>query len=77
MWQDVNHTVLAVGYGVENSIPYWLIKNSWGAEWGDNGYFKMEMGKNLSGKSQPHWISDVKNLLVWEDHPDYEEKLVN
>ncbi|XP_075473807.1 vanillin synthase [Primulina tabacum] len=46
---DVNHAVLAVGYGVEDGIPYWLIKNSWGADWGDNGYFKMEMGKNMCG----------------------------
>ncbi|CAH8362398.1 unnamed protein product [Eruca vesicaria subsp. sativa] len=46
---DVNHAVLAVGYGIENSIPYWLIKNSWGAGWGDKGYFKMEMGKNMCG----------------------------
>ncbi|KAL4323948.1 hypothetical protein GQ457_11G017170 [Hibiscus cannabinus] len=47
--QDVNHAVLAVGYGVENGVPYWLIKNSWGAKWGE----KMEMGKNMCGKSQP------------------------
>ncbi|CAH9145546.1 unnamed protein product [Cuscuta epithymum] len=46
---DVNHAVLAVGYGVENGIPYWLIKNSWGEKWGDHGYFKMEMGKNMCG----------------------------
>ncbi|XP_047952025.1 cysteine proteinase 3-like [Salvia hispanica] len=46
---DVNHAVLAVGYGVDNGVPYWLIKNSWGADWGDNGYFKMEMGKNMCG----------------------------
>ncbi|KAJ3705856.1 hypothetical protein LUZ61_009561 [Rhynchospora tenuis] len=45
--QDVNHAVLAVGYGVENGMPYWLIKNSWGADWGIDGYFKMELGKNM------------------------------
>lgn len=49
--QDVNHAVLAVGYGVENGIRYWLVKNSWGAAWGDNGYFKIELGKNMCGKT--------------------------
>ncbi|KAI4335206.1 hypothetical protein L6164_013875 [Bauhinia variegata] len=46
---DVNHAVVAVGYGVEDGVPYWLIKNSWGADWGDHGYFKMELGKNMCG----------------------------
>lgn len=45
----MNHAVLAVGYGVEDGVPYWLIKNSWGENWGDNGFFKMELGKNMCG----------------------------
>ncbi|XP_051894012.1 procathepsin L-like isoform X2 [Pristis pectinata] len=42
----VNHAVLAVGYGRENGVKYWLIKNSWGTTWGDNGYIKMVKDRN-------------------------------
>lgn len=46
-----NHAVLAVGYNLEGEetngekIPYFGIKNSWGTSWGDQGYFKMAIGK--------------------------------
>ncbi|GFS28320.1 cathepsin L [Nephila pilipes] len=46
----LNHGVLLVGYGTENSKDYWLIKNCWGTTWGTNGYMKMRRNRgNLCG----------------------------
>ncbi|KAF0775405.1 hypothetical protein AaE_000894, partial [Aphanomyces astaci] len=57
--QDVNHgmgvisttlTVLAVGYNkTEDGHKYWIVKNSWSAKWGLQGYFNIARDKNMCG----------------------------
>ena len=50
---SVNHAVVVVGFNHEDingtSVNYWIIKNSWGEDWGERGYFNMVRGVNMCG----------------------------
>ena len=48
--KDVNHAVVIVGYEVaDNMTPRYIIKNSWGPKFGDQGYVYVQIGHGLCG----------------------------
>jgi len=68
------HLVVLVGYDAAQN--YWICKNSWGTNWGENGYFKIRMGECEGGT----WVLKAWNVSVANnppqinDIPDYSVK---
>ncbi|XP_048582580.1 uncharacterized protein LOC5516093 [Nematostella vectensis] len=56
----LDHAALAVGYGEEKGVSYWIVKNSWSAMWGEEGYIKIAMKDDNCGVAQKAVVVDVK-----------------
>ena len=56
--EPTNHAVTVVGYGTDDGLDYWLVKNSWGDRWGDKGFIKMKRGVQMCGIG--------KKMVVWD-----------
>jgi len=49
-WINIlDHCVELVGYDTTASTPYWIVRNSWGTDWGENGYIRLEMWDDTCG----------------------------
>ena len=48
------HAIKVIGWGVQNApntaeMPYWLVANSWGTSWGEQGYFRIASDMRVNG----------------------------
>lgn len=53
------HAVTLIGWGTDDSgMDYWLVRNSWGRDWADGGFFRIERGRNFLGIGDDVWSSN-------------------
>ncbi|KAL1528019.1 hypothetical protein AB1Y20_009388 [Prymnesium parvum] len=60
-WERTNHAVLVVGWGLEqpSGRKYWVAMNTWGAEWGEKGFFRIARGTDDSAFESMAVAADV------------------
>ena len=71
--ENLNHAVIIVGWKDDTSIDkggYWICKNSWGTDWGYDGFFNIECGSLNIDNTFINWVSYESESYEWLDEPN-------
>jgi len=64
---QLDHCVTNVGYSIKGGSGYWIVKNSWGADWGESGYIRIAYsatGEGICGiNEEPVYASDAWEII--------------
>ena len=72
----LGHAVVLDGWGEEDGVKFWWVRNSWGDQWGDRGYFRIVRGENHC-QIEENVLVGIPDLLFSPENPPYIESLVD
>ncbi|MBA0688023.1 hypothetical protein Goari_005834, partial [Gossypium aridum] len=66
-FENLDHGVVIVGYDTENSMDYWIVRNSWGSNWAENVYIRIEINvvAHSNGKC---------SIAIWRHTPSRKDR---
>ena len=66
---EISHDISIIGYGVEDGQNYWLVRNSWGTHFGEDGFFRIVRGvDNIAIESACAWATPKDTWTNDERH---------